>query len=691
MFRKVCGDDPMKNVTVLSTFWGQIPRERAIAREHELMTTPDFWGSMIKHGAQVRRFDGTQKSAFDTLMSLATKAMVTLNIPYNLVNELKPLGETAWGKAVNEELHRLASKYREELIQIQQETAAALAERDAKHGEILRVERQIVEQKLSHIHSRQYMLRQEHWEEIRRIEAHNKRIIDLLRKDYTNKLHQQRLEAERLHDEYKADMRKKMYEVRMQSTSLSAQFREQIQEIQDRNDKRMREMEDENEALRMEARNSATQGNFRGKLATLVGSGAPVARGQLLTLPSWPDKGGNKAPATTQGPRTQTLGLPETTKKKVQVPPASTDLDNDQNLGPDASMESIGEELLLDMKLEDVHQFGKCWTCSPTDSSTHKVPITVSDVPVVIPVESRYPLRAPVSPPPDPHPRFIDPTVHISDNVISEIFEVYEKALGFYLLINGQLQMIIPDDFDCEYALSHRPREFGGLEVSYILESMTPTAGMFSQASERESQVSTVEVPESAPGPILEAAQSAPIDPMLRMGIGAAIQASVKGGRQKDRFEGRVGVMTRMGDRTFVTIPTHIVTSALTAAKSSSFPGESWTRDVQIFSSNGNRELGPISETFDPKAGHFPIGFIHDVSLVDVSKASAALVENIKTPIPTEWLSNLGWQEIKYRTTKLYLLKHVSEESRRQASIKSIGLLECQCQVYLSRVPWSCP
>lgn len=302
------------------------------------------------------------------------------------------------------------------------------------------------------------------------------------------------------------------------------------------------------------------------------------------------------------GDNTQVEALPQmldhkkTTEYTNQALPTTKDMNDKQNLEEDTIAAPLNDDLLLDMKLEEVHQFGKCWTCSPTDSlSTHEVPITISNVPVVIPVESQYPLRAPVSPPPDPHPKFIDPMAPLTDGIISEVFSVYEDALGFYLLINGQLQIIIPDDFEYEYALSHRPREFGGLEVSYIMESMTPTAGIASQVSEQVPQIltNTSMPPQSAPefNAIDNQFPATHLDTILGMTIGSAIQASVKGSKLKDRFEGRVGLMTRVGDRTFVTIPTHVVTSALTAAKSASFPGDSWINDVQIVSSNGNKEV----------------------------------------------------------------------------------------------------
>ncbi|KAG9496349.1 hypothetical protein J7337_012936 [Fusarium musae] len=206
MFRKLCGDDPMKNVTILSTFWGRDNREVAIAHEDELKSNPNFWGSMIEYGAQVQRFDGTQECALDVLMSFATKATMTLDIQRELVDEEKLLGETAAGNAVNEELHRLETKYRDELDRIQKETTEALAERDLQYEKILNLERERMEQKLDRIHSDQEMLRQERREEIRRIENDNK----LLQNKYDAKLKEQQLEAERIREQDRAEMREQM-------------------------------------------------------------------------------------------------------------------------------------------------------------------------------------------------------------------------------------------------------------------------------------------------------------------------------------------------------------------------------------------------------------------------------------------------------------------------------------------------
>lgn len=72
---------------------------------------------------------------------------------------------------------------------------------------------------------------------------------------------------------------------------------------------------------------------------------------------------------------------------------------------------------------------------------------------------------------------------------------------------------------------------------------------------------------------------------------------------------------------------------------------------------------------------------MHDVSLVDVSTAPTDLISNMKACIPIEWLSEAGWQKIKYNTTNLCLLNNISMSSPGRPRVKSIGVRESECQV----------
>lgn len=59
MFKKLCGDNALKNVILGTTMWDKVSETEGTARELELISTPDFWGWMVKQGSRVSRHTGT--------------------------------------------------------------------------------------------------------------------------------------------------------------------------------------------------------------------------------------------------------------------------------------------------------------------------------------------------------------------------------------------------------------------------------------------------------------------------------------------------------------------------------------------------------------------------------------------------------------------------------------------------------
>lgn len=74
----------------------------------------------------------------------------------------------------------------------------------------------------------------------------------------------------------------------------------------------------------------------------------------------------------------------------------------------------------------------------------------------------------------------------------------------------------------------------------------------------------------------------------------------------------------------------------------------------------------------DPKS--FPVGFSHDVSLIDITGIPGG---PRTTPYATHltWLSQQEWMDIKYNSSNLVLLDDRSREA------KSIGIVDSRCQV----------
>jgi len=64
LFKKLCGDQPAKKVTFVTTMWDQIPKERGEQREKELKK---YWKPMLELGARITRFENTAKSALDII------------------------------------------------------------------------------------------------------------------------------------------------------------------------------------------------------------------------------------------------------------------------------------------------------------------------------------------------------------------------------------------------------------------------------------------------------------------------------------------------------------------------------------------------------------------------------------------------------------------------------------------------
>lgn len=372
--------------------------------------------------------------------------------------------------------------------------------------------------------------------------------------------------------------------------------------------------------------------------------------------------------------------------------------DSDMHLLRDKVATSTGDSWLLLLpllpdylrdiiELREEFGVGDVWTCTPGEiTPINRIPLTIGQRPVVIPVEYRYPLVAATIPPPDPHPHFIDCSKLVSDDIIDGLFSTFEFARGFYLLINGMLQVIVPEEFDYEHGLSHRPNSFGRLRVSYVCHNMFPTAQEGSAGSASAIQPAT-------PGQLLSTNpwsslgrkkhSNSVYQPQLnqsslsRLELGSTIQVRVekpKVANQNDRFRSKIGLRTRCNDKEYLVISSHVLTQALQASKSECFPGPEWAKEVTVISSDGGEELGNVPQTFDPDARTFPQGFQHDVSLVDVTLVPH-LVSSISSPLPAEWLDQVGWNNIRLNEQSLFLLDN------RDIGTKSIELVQSQYQM----------
>ena len=57
MFRKLCGEDALKNVLFVSTFWDTVDEAQGVRNGEQLRSKDEFWGRMVKKGSKVRRYN----------------------------------------------------------------------------------------------------------------------------------------------------------------------------------------------------------------------------------------------------------------------------------------------------------------------------------------------------------------------------------------------------------------------------------------------------------------------------------------------------------------------------------------------------------------------------------------------------------------------------------------------------------
>ena len=98
MFKKLCGDDALRNVVLGTTKWSLINR-RETGEKREQQLRDSIWKEMINHGSVIRRVGRDRSSAMEILDHiLQNKPIESLLIQKEVVDEQKPIPETTAGK-----------------------------------------------------------------------------------------------------------------------------------------------------------------------------------------------------------------------------------------------------------------------------------------------------------------------------------------------------------------------------------------------------------------------------------------------------------------------------------------------------------------------------------------------------------------------------------------------------------------
>lgn len=319
------------------------------------------------------------------------------------------------------------------------------------------------------------------------------------------------------------------------------------------------------------------------------------------------------------------------------------------------------------------------WTCTPEEMDEPVCfPLTVAGAPVVLPVEHQWPPIGGVNPPPDPRLSGpIDCRAHLSVDVIRDIFVTFEGSIGFYLLINGLLQVIVPSDFDTTWASSHLPHKFGGLKVSYIEQSLEPTMMPSKTATTKIKPSLTPQ--NTGTSSLFRLSQPSTTTTAPNLQLNDFIEARGKS-THREKYTGRIGLNVAKDGAQYLIMSSHVIAEAILAK---SFFGrgrahterlqEDWNSHADIWAGNEKvlksttvlccswlilLQIGMIEKNFDVEAEIYPNGFQHDVALIKPTNPIS--IQSVKSPIDgLGWLSRDAWSTLRQQTSALKILDAV--------------------------------
>lgn len=138
IFKRLCGKDAMKGVSLVTTHWDGIPEgspqwETAVERERKLAFSEKYWAGMIQDGADVHRHVGGRGSALAIIDSVMRKRFNSaLAIQLELGQYELPLDQTGAGNFLAKEQEDLQARYEQEMRELEEEREQAMQQRDGE-------------------------------------------------------------------------------------------------------------------------------------------------------------------------------------------------------------------------------------------------------------------------------------------------------------------------------------------------------------------------------------------------------------------------------------------------------------------------------------------------------------------------------------------------------------------------------
>jgi hypothetical protein len=130
MFRKLCGDNSLQNVVIVTNMWGEVSPWIGDEREAELMSEDIFFKPVLDKGAQMARHLDTAPSSVAIIRIILNNHPLPLRIQEELVDEHMDISETGAGEELNQAINAQIRRLLEEVRSLREEMEQSRRDRD---------------------------------------------------------------------------------------------------------------------------------------------------------------------------------------------------------------------------------------------------------------------------------------------------------------------------------------------------------------------------------------------------------------------------------------------------------------------------------------------------------------------------------------------------------------------------------
>ena len=171
MFRRLCGDEAIRNVVVVTNMWGEVNPWVGEKRETELKEDDMFFKPILDNGGKIVRHDNTFSSAEWIIRLFLDHHPLPLRIQEELVDQCKDISQTGAGEELNEAIYGQMRKHQGEIEELREEMERAMWNRDEQTRRELEFEAQRLTNEVERAQNDRYRLESDYEREKEGLDA----------------------------------------------------------------------------------------------------------------------------------------------------------------------------------------------------------------------------------------------------------------------------------------------------------------------------------------------------------------------------------------------------------------------------------------------------------------------------------------------------------------------------------------